>query len=53
MNVTNYTTINLDGTTVEMVDIDWGNDQHTSMSKATYDAQQAQVSTPLASQENN
>jgi len=46
MNITNYTITNLDGTNVEMIDIDWGNDQHTSMSKATYDAQ-------LASQENN
>jgi hypothetical protein len=45
--------IQMDGSTEEWVDIDWGNDQHTSMSKATYDAQQAQVSTPLASQENN
>ena len=53
MNVTNYTVTNFDGTTEEWIDIDWGNDQHTSMSKATYDAQQAQVSTPLASQENN
>ena len=46
MNVTNYTITNSDGITTEMVDIDWGNGQHTSMSKATYDAQ-------LASQENN
>ena len=40
MNITNLTITNSDGTTTEMVDIDWGNGQHTSMSKATYDAQQ-------------
>ena len=53
MNITNFTVTRLDNSTEEWIDIDWGNDQHTSMSKATYDAQQAQVSTPLASQENN
>ena len=53
MNITNFTVTRPDNSTEEWIDIDWGNDQHTSMSKATYDAQQAQVSTPLASQENN
>ena len=46
MNITNFTFTQSDGTTEEWVDIDWGNGQHTSMTKATYDAQ-------LASQENN
>ena len=43
MNVTNFLVPNIDGTNEEWVDIDWGNDQHTSMPKATYDAQQSQT----------
>ena len=34
MNVTNFLVPNIDGTNEEWVDIDWGNDQHTSMPKA-------------------
>jgi hypothetical protein len=43
MNVINYIITNSDGIATEMVDIDWGNEQHTSMSKATYDAQQTET----------
>jgi hypothetical protein len=37
---------NLDGTTTQMVLIDRGNDEFTSMPKSTYDAMQAEQSTP-------
>ena len=46
MDTRTFIVTNQDETTEQMVSIDWGNGQHTSMSKATYDAQ-------LASQENN
>jgi hypothetical protein len=36
----------LDGSIVEIVEIDRGNGEFTSMSKAEYDKQQAEQSTP-------
>jgi len=48
MNITEYTTTNGD-TCVTWID----GDTVYSMLKTAYEAQQAQVSTPLASQENN
>ena len=45
-NIKFITTENLDGTTTEHVIIDKGNGQFTSMLKSTYDAMQAEQSTP-------
>jgi len=42
MNITNWT----DANGIEQVTIDWGNEQFTSMTKATYDAQQASSTLP-------
>jgi hypothetical protein len=48
MDKVTFTTLeNLDGTTTEHAIIDHGNDQFTSMSKAEYDRQQAEQSTPI------
>jgi hypothetical protein len=44
MNITNWT----DANGVEQVTIDWGNEQFTTMTKATYDAQQAAQVAPQA-----
>ena len=52
-NVTFIDFIQTDGLTQTFAVIDKGNNEFTTMLKTTYDAQQAQVSTPLASQENN
>ena len=47
-NVTFYTITNpFTGEEVEHVTIDHGNNQFTSMTKATYDEQQAALSTPI------
>jgi len=45
-NVTFTTVENLDGTTTEHAIIDRGNGEFTSMLKSTYEAQQAEQSTP-------
>jgi hypothetical protein len=45
--VTFITTENLDGTTTEHAIIDHGNGEFTSMLKSTYEAQQAEQSTPM------
>jgi len=45
-NVTFISTENLDGTTTEHAIIDRGNGEFTSMLKSTYDAMQAEQSTP-------
>jgi hypothetical protein len=45
-NVTFTTVENLDGTTTEHAIIDRGNGEYTSMLKSTYEAQQAEQSTP-------
>jgi hypothetical protein len=42
MNITNWT----DANGVEQVTIDWGNEQFTTMTKATYDAQQTSSTLP-------
>jgi hypothetical protein len=42
-NVTFITTDNLDGSTTEHAIIDRGNGEFTSMTKATYDAQQEAI----------
>jgi hypothetical protein len=44
--VTFITTENLDGSTTEHAIIDRGNGEYTSMLKSTYEAQQAEQSTP-------
>lgn len=49
----NYSIIempNMDGTTTEHVIIDRGNDEYTSMPKATYDQQQAMHDAYLATE---
>jgi len=48
-NVTFFIEKNLNGTTTEHAIIDRGNGEYTSMTKATYDEQQAQaaLSTPI------
>jgi hypothetical protein len=45
-NVTFIEVENPDGTTTEHAIIDHGNEQFTSMLKSTYDAMQAEQSTP-------
>jgi len=45
-NVKFITVTNPDGTTTEHAVIDLGNEQFTSMLKSTYEAQQAEQSTP-------
>jgi len=44
MNITNWT----DANGVEQVTIDWGNEQFTTMTKATYEATLAANSAPTA-----
>ena len=44
-NITYSTITHFDGTTTEMVLIDRGNGEFTSMTKETYDAQQAAQAT--------
>ena len=46
-NVTFIEVENWDGTTTEHAIIDRGNGEFTSMLKATYEAQQAEQSTPI------
>lgn len=50
-NVTFIEVENPDGTITEHAIIDHGNDQFTSMLKSTYEAQQAEQSTPILSDE--
>jgi len=45
-NVTFVTVTNQNGTTAEHAIIDRGNEEYTSMLKSTYDAMQAEQSTP-------
>jgi hypothetical protein len=45
-NVTFIEVENIDGTTTEHAIIDRGNEEFTSMTKAHYEAQQAEQSTP-------
>ena len=40
----------LDGSVIEIVEIDRGNEQFTSMPKSVYDEQQAALSTPIATE---
>jgi len=49
--VTFITQENLDGTYSEYAIIDRGNGEYTSMLKSTYDAMQAEQSTPILSDE--
>jgi hypothetical protein len=46
-NVTIIEVVNLDETTSEYAIIDRGNGEFTSMLKSTYEAQQAEQSTPI------
>jgi hypothetical protein len=45
-NITFIEVESIDGSFIEYAIIDRGNDEFTSMTKATYEAQQAQQSTP-------
>ncbi len=45
-NITTVQSTNPDGTTTEHIIIDHGNGEFTSMLKSTYEAQQAEQSTP-------
>ncbi len=46
-NVSFVTVTNMDGSTTEHAIIDKGNGEFTSMFKSTYDAMQAEQSTPI------
>jgi hypothetical protein len=50
-NVTFIKRENMDGVEVEYAIIDRGNGEYTSMTKAHYEAMQAEQSTPIASAE--
>jgi hypothetical protein len=50
-NVTFIKIAGIDGTEVEHAIIDHGNEQFTSMLKSTYEAQQAEQSTPIVAGE--
>jgi hypothetical protein len=50
-NVTFIEIENQDGTTTEHAIIDRGNGEFTSMLKSTYEAQQAEQSTPIVTDE--
>jgi hypothetical protein len=52
-NVTFIELPNLDGSTTEHAIIDRGNGEYTSMLKSTYDAMQAEQSTPILSEGGN
>jgi hypothetical protein len=48
MNTTIFTVTNFDGLTTDYVQIDRGNGEFTSMTKETYEAQQAAQAQPQA-----
>jgi len=50
-NVTFIKRENLDGVEIEYAIIDRGNNEYTSMLKSTYDAMQAEQSTPMVTDE--
>jgi hypothetical protein len=50
-NITISEVTNLDGSTIQWVQIDRGNGEFTSMPKEVYDRQQAEQSTPMVADE--